>query len=76
MLTFWGSMVVGTIDNLLYPILVGERMKMHTIVAFVAIVGGLVVLGPSGVILGPVAFTVTRVLLEIWGRRGAAAAGD
>lgn len=71
LLTLWGSVVVGSIDNLLYPILVGERMKMHSMVAFVAIVGGLVVLGPSGVILGPVAFTVTRVLLEIWARRGA-----
>jgi predicted PurR-regulated permease PerM len=73
LLTAWGAIVVGGIDNLLYPMLVGRRLKMHSVVAFVSIVGGLLVLGPSGLILGPVIFTVTRVLLEIWGRRNAAA---
>lgn len=76
LLAVWGAVVVGGIDNLLYPILVGERMKMHSLVAFVAIVGGLLVLGPSGVILGPVAFTITRVLLEIWARRSAGGTGE
>lgn len=75
LLTTWGAIVVGGIDNLLYPMLVGRRLKMHSIVAFISIVGGLIVLGPSGLILGPVAFTVTRVLLEIWRRRNAAASG-
>ena len=74
LLTVWGAIVVGGIDNLLYPILVGRRLKMHSLVAFVSIVGGLIVLGPSGLILGPVVFTVTRVLLQIWSRRNAAAA--
>ena len=73
LLTIWGAIVVGGIDNLLYPILVGRRLKMHSVIAFVSIVGGLIVLGPSGLILGPVIFTVTRVLLEIWSRRNAAA---
>lgn len=66
LLTIWGAVVVGGIDNLLYPMLVGSRLKMHTIIAFISIVGGLIVFGPSGLILGPVMFTVTRILLEIW----------
>lgn len=73
LLTLWGGIVVGGIDNLLYPILVGRRLRMHTVLAFIAIVGGLIVFGPSGLILGPVVFTVTRLLLEIWSRRNAAA---
>ncbi|MCX7041251.1 MAG: AI-2E family transporter, partial [Gammaproteobacteria bacterium] len=68
LLTVWGALVVGGIDNLLYPMLVGNRLKMHTLVAFVSIVGGLIVFGPSGLILGPVVFTVTRLLLQIWSR--------
>jgi predicted PurR-regulated permease PerM len=71
MLTLWGSIVVGGIDNLLYPILVGSQLKMHTVLAFVSLVGGLIVFGPSGLILGPVIFTVTRLLLEIWSRQNA-----
>ncbi len=72
-LALWGTIVVGGIDNLLYPLLVGRRLKLHSVVAFISIVGGLIVLGPSGLILGPVIFTVTRVLLEIWSGRNAAA---
>jgi len=72
LLTLWGAIVVGGIDNLLYPILVGARLKMHTVLAFVALVGGLIVFGTSGLILGPVLFTVTKILLEIWSRQNAA----
>jgi predicted PurR-regulated permease PerM len=71
-LTLWGSIVVGGIDNLLYPILVGTQLKMHTVLAFVSLVGGLIVFGVSGLILGPVIFTVTKVLLETWSRQNTA----
>jgi predicted PurR-regulated permease PerM len=69
LLTLWGAIVVGGIDNVLYPILVGRRLKMHTVLAFISIVGGLIVFGSSGLILGPVIFAVTRLLLEVWNRR-------
>lgn len=75
-LTLWGSIVVGGIDNLLYPMLVGRRLKMHTLLAFVSIVGGLVVFGSSGLILGPLIFAITRLLLEIWNRHGEPAAAS
>ena len=71
LLTLWGAIVVGGIDNLLYPMLVGRRLKMHTVLAFISLVGGLIVFGPAGLILGPVIFTVTRLLLEIWRRNAA-----
>lgn len=70
-LTVWGSVCVGGIDNVIYPILVGNRLKLHTIPAFLAIVGGLMVFGPSGLILGPVTLTITVVLLDIWRSRTA-----
>ena len=72
LLTVWGSVVVGGIDNVLYPMLVGRRLKLHTLLAFVSIVGGLVVFGSSGLILGPVVFAITRLLLQVWNRRHAA----
>ena len=71
LLTLWGAIVVGGIDNLLYPMLVGRRLKIHTVLAFISLVGGLIVFGPAGLILGPVIFTVTRLLLEIWRRNAA-----
>lgn len=68
-LILWGLMVVGTIDNLLRPILIGRRLKLHTVLAFISLVGGLLLFGAAGLILGPVILTVTRVLLEIWQTR-------
>jgi predicted PurR-regulated permease PerM len=74
LLTLWGGVIVGGIDNVLYPILVGNRLKLHTILAFISVVGGLILFGPSGLILGPVALTITIMLLEIWRRRTTAEA--
>jgi predicted PurR-regulated permease PerM len=68
-LVSWGGLVVSTIDNLLYPMLVGNRLKLHTVPAFISLVGGLAVFGPAGIVLGPMAVTVTRMLLEIWRTR-------
>jgi predicted PurR-regulated permease PerM len=65
-LTVWGGVVVGGIDNVLRPILVGNRLKLHTILAFISVVGGLMLFGSAGLILGPVALTITIVLLETW----------
>ena len=71
LLTVWGCVVVGGIDNILRPILVGNRLKMHTVVTFVAVVGGLSVFGASGLILGPVIVTTTMWMLESWRARNA-----
>lgn len=65
-LSLWGMTVVGTIDNVLRPVLLGNRLRLHTIPAFFSMAGGLILFGPSGLILGPVVLTVTIVLLEIW----------
>jgi len=69
-LMIWGVFVIGVIDNLLRPILVGNRLKLHPLLAFISVVGGLLLFGPAGLILGPVALTITIVLLEVWSSRG------
>jgi predicted PurR-regulated permease PerM len=65
-LALWGGIVIGGIDNLLYPMLVGSRLHTHTVLVFISIVGGLFVFGAAGLILGPVILTSTMVLLEAW----------
>jgi predicted PurR-regulated permease PerM len=67
-LTAWGTIVVGGIDNLLYPLLVKDRMRLHTIPAFISIMGGLLLFGASGLLLGPLAVTVTMLNLESTGQ--------
>lgn len=62
----WGMFVVGTVDNLLRPLLVGRRLKLHTVPAFFSVVGGLLLFGASGLILGPMLLAATLFLLELW----------
>lgn len=70
-LTAWGGLVVAMIDNLLYPILVGKKLRLHTVPVFFSILGGLAVFGASGLILGPVILALTDAIVEIWRRRTA-----
>jgi predicted PurR-regulated permease PerM len=70
-LTVWGTVVVGLIDNLLYPVLVGKEMRLHTVPVFIAIVGGLFVFGASGLVLGPVVLAVTLACIDVLRRRTA-----
>lgn len=70
-LAAWGGLAIGLIDNLLYPYLVGQRLRQHTVVAFFAILGGINLFGAMGVVLGPVLVAVTFFLLEVWRRRTA-----
>lgn len=70
-LAAWGALAIGLIDNLLYPYLVGNRMRLHTLVVFFAILGGILLLGASGVVLGPVILVITLALVDVWRRRTA-----
>ncbi|MBC7479881.1 MAG: AI-2E family transporter [Pseudorhodobacter sp.] len=67
-LAAWGGIVVGGIDNVLRPMFVGNRLRLHTIPAFISIVGGLLLFGAPGFILGPLTATMTMLLLEFWTR--------
>lgn len=68
-LAAWGATAVSLIDNLLYPFLVGQRMRLNTLVVFFAILGGILVLGGSGIVLGPVIVVITIALVDVWRRR-------
>lgn len=65
-LTAWGTVVVGLIDNILYPILVGKRLSLHPMLSFIAIIGGLLLFGAHGIVLGPLTFATAQALLHIW----------
>ncbi len=67
--TALGSLLVRAIETFLYPVLVKDRLRVPTVSIFVALVGGLLLFGWSGLVLGPVILTVTSALLEICAKR-------
>ena len=65
----WGMFVVGTVDNLLYPILISKKLRLHTVVAFISLAGGILVFGAAGIVLGPITLTASAYLMHLWRTR-------
>jgi len=60
-----GTLIISTLDNFLYPALVGSKLRQHTATVFLALLGGVWFFGIPGLVLGPVAFSITTALLAI-----------
>jgi predicted PurR-regulated permease PerM len=65
----WCAGVVGTVDNVLRPRLVGKDAKMPDLLILLSTLGGIVMFGAVGFILGPI---VAALFLTIWDMYGAA----
>ena len=62
-LTLWGAVVIGLVDNILRPILVGKDTRMPDYLVLVATLGGIVIFGLNGFVIGPV---IAAVFLVSW----------
>ena len=69
-LAIWSVTVVGLVDNLLSPILVGRRTKMPELLVLISVLGGLSLFGPIGFVIGPVVLACVLVLRDLY-RSGA-----
>lgn len=65
-LAVWSVLIVGFVDNLLGPYLIGRKNNMHPLIILIAVLGGINLFGPIGFIVGPVIVTLFFVLLEIY----------
>jgi len=62
-LVFCGLFVIGVVDNILRPVLVGREARIPDYIAFVATLGGLALFGVNGLILGP---AIAGLFLSAW----------
>lgn len=66
-----GQFIISTIDGFLRPILVGQRAKMHELVIFFSVLGGLKYFGLLGILLGPIVMSLAWSLLgALWQVQG------
>ena len=65
----WGSLVVATIDNVLYPTLVGSRLQLHTVAILFSVLGAIALMGIPGIVLGPLILNVALTLIAFWWER-------
>lgn len=58
-----GTLVIGLVDNVLRPILVGRSTRVPDFVVLIATLGGLSVFGASGFVIGPI---IAALFLSVW----------
>jgi predicted PurR-regulated permease PerM len=59
----YGALVIGLIDNVLRPILVGKDTRIPDYVVLISTLGGLALFGVNGLLLGPV---IAALFLAVW----------
>lgn len=70
-----GQFVISSIDGVLRPILVGQKAKLHELVIFFSVLGGLKYFGLLGILLGPIVMSMAYGLISIlWQAQNAPAA--
>lgn len=68
----WGTvllvwaLVVGSLDNVLRPILIRKGADLPLLLIFAGVIGGLITFGLIGIFVGPVVLAVTYTLLDTW----------
>jgi predicted PurR-regulated permease PerM len=65
LLLVWGAAVVGQIDVLVRPLVVGAHVKVHTLLVFFALLGGAKAFGIIGIFVGPIILSSTLVLIDM-----------
>jgi predicted PurR-regulated permease PerM len=72
----WGTFLlvvtifVGTLDNVLRPLLIKQGANLPLLLVFSGVIGGLIAFGLIGIFVGPVVLAVAYSLLEVWMNQG------
>lgn len=64
----WCALVVGTIDNILTPLLIGKDTEMPDLLVLLTTLGGLTVFGIAGVVIGPIIGSLFIAVWSLWGQ--------
>jgi len=62
-----GSLIIGLVDNLLRPLLVGRDTEMPDYLVLISTLGGITAFGLSGFVVGP---TIAALLITVWEMMG------
>ena len=62
-LVAWGVLVIGLVDNLLRPLLVGKDTKLPDYLVLFSTIGGIAIFGLNGFVIGPV---IAAMFVAVW----------
>lgn len=61
-----GTLVIGTMDNIIRTYVLQSDAKLHPLLAFVSVLGGLQMMGLWGVFIGPIVASCLHALVQIF----------
>jgi predicted PurR-regulated permease PerM len=65
-LLLYGGLVISVTDNVLRPLVIGERTRLPTLFLFFGILGGVEAYGVLGLFLGPVVLAIVVAFAQIY----------
>lgn len=65
-LLIWAFVMVGMIDNFLGPLVVSKKIKISSLLILFSVLGGISLLGPVGVLVGPLTISLLYTLISIY----------
>ncbi len=66
LLMLYGIFIVGTIDNILKPKIIGDKSGLHPVLVMLGVVGGLALFGFIGIIVGPIILAMMVTFIKIY----------
>ena len=65
-LLIWALVMVGMIDNFMGPLFVSKQIKISSLLILFSVLGGISLLGPVGVLVGPLTISLLYTLISIY----------
>jgi predicted PurR-regulated permease PerM len=65
-LFLWAVVMTGVVDNFLNPYIVGHKINIPPFLILFTVLGGITLLGPVGILIGPLAVSLLYTLAEIY----------
>lgn len=65
-LLIWSTLIVGTGDNILNPYIIGHKINIPPFLILFSVLGGISLLGPVGILIGPLTISLLYTLTEIY----------
>lgn len=65
-LLIWSAVIIGTVDNILNPYIISKDSGIPSLFILFSILGGVSVLGPLGILIGPLILSLLYSLISIY----------
>jgi predicted PurR-regulated permease PerM len=60
------SALISSIENILRPLILRDRIQLHPLIIFFSILGGINVFGINGIIIGPMAMIIFLTVFDLF----------